>query len=242
MTMFPYDSVLIAALQTPPRSIPDVLRALQTIDATCKDGDGLKWFNRLYLQVTTAVQDRVTSGGFNDPTSLRELDVQFGQLFFSSLRASLLGSPCPGCWSACFDVRNDARISRLQFALAGVNAHINHDLPEALVTTATLTGHAPMHGSVQHQDYLALNTTLDSLIDDAKRTLNVRLLGGPMPAVSHVEDAVAAWGVSAARTQAWDASEVLWALRNSPSQTASVMKSLDGLTSVISKGLLIPAP
>ncbi len=240
--MFPYDPVLIAALETPPQSIPDVLAALRTIDQTCDDGDGLKWFNRLYLQVTEAVQDRVTAGGFNDPVWLRELDVQFGELFFNSLRAVLQGTPCPRCWSASFNVRNDTRIARIQFALAGVNAHINHDLPEALVSAARVTSHVPSRTSVQHQDYVALNATLDSLVEEAKRTLNVRLLGERLPAASHVDDTVAAWGITAARAQAWNASEVLWAFRGSPTQTSLVMDSLDSLASVISQTLLVPVP
>jgi hypothetical protein len=31
---------------------------MQIINDTCIDGDGLKWFNEIYLQVTQAVQSR----------------------------------------------------------------------------------------------------------------------------------------------------------------------------------------
>jgi hypothetical protein len=48
------------------------------------DGDGLKWFNWLYLQVTQAVEARVASGGFADPAWLAQLDVQFAHLYFSA--------------------------------------------------------------------------------------------------------------------------------------------------------------
>ncbi len=242
MPMFPYDPALIAALQTPPQSIADVLQALRTIDGTCSDGDGLKWFNRLYLQVTQAVQNRVNAGGFRDPTFLRQLDVQFGKLFFNSLRAVLEGSPCPSCWAASFAVRNDTRLARIQFALAGVNAHINHDLPEAIVSTAQISGTAPTHGSLQHQDYVALNATLDGLVDQAKITLNVRLLGDPMPAVSHIENTIAAWGLSAAREQAWNNSEILWQLQAIPPLATKFVETLDGLTTVVSKALLVAVP
>jgi len=47
--MFPYDPAILAAVQSPTQSIGNVLQTLQTIDATCVDGDGLKWFNWLYL-------------------------------------------------------------------------------------------------------------------------------------------------------------------------------------------------
>ena len=60
--MFPYDPALLAAVRTPPQSVADVLRIMQTIEATCIDGDGLKWFNWLYLQVTQAVETRIAAG------------------------------------------------------------------------------------------------------------------------------------------------------------------------------------
>src|SRR5271170_332154 len=117
---FPYDGALLAAVQAPLQSIADVLSTLRTIDATCDDGDGLKWFNWLYLRVTTAVEARVSAGGFTDPGWLSELDVQFAGLYCSAVRAALSGGSCPGCWRVLFDSRDNPQIARIQFALAGV--------------------------------------------------------------------------------------------------------------------------
>jgi hypothetical protein len=133
--MFPYDPTLLAAVQTTPQSITDVLQILHTIDATSIAADGLKWFNWLYLQVTEAVQTRVAAGGFTDPAWLAQLDVQFAPLYFSALKSSLSGQPTSTCWQVVFNSRNQAAIARIQFALAGINAHINHDLAEAIVAT-----------------------------------------------------------------------------------------------------------
>ncbi len=74
--VYPYDASLLATVQSVPQSVAEVLEMLQTIEATCIDGDGLKWFNWLYLQVTQAVEARVASAGFADPAWLAELDVQ----------------------------------------------------------------------------------------------------------------------------------------------------------------------
>src|SRR5271169_5018967 len=131
--MFPYDAALLGAVQTAPQAIGDVLQILQTIDATCAEADGLKWFNWEYLQVTQAVEARVDVGGFNDPAWLAQLDVQFARLYFSALKSSLSGQVAPGCWQDLFDSRNQDTTARIQFALAGINAHINRDLPEAIV-------------------------------------------------------------------------------------------------------------
>jgi hypothetical protein len=189
---------------------------MQTIDATCIDADGLKWFNWLYLQVTQAVETRVATGGFSDSSWLAALDVQFARLYFSAFKASLQGASLPACWGVLFGARNNTRLARIQFALAGINAHINHDLPEAIVATCQATETVPMHPCPQYRDYTGLNTTLDQLVEAAKLTLNVRLLEEPMPPVSNLEDTIAAWGVTAAREQAWNNAEILWHLQGAP--------------------------
>jgi hypothetical protein len=240
--MFSYDPQIAAAAGIAPQSIPDVLQTMQTIDALCVAGDGLKWFNGLYLQVTQAVQSRVASREFSDPAWLALLDVEFAKLYFSALSGYLSGQNVAGCWWALFSVRADVRIARLQFALAGVNAHINHDLPAALVATCTASSTVPRHGTPQYADYTNVNSTLDSLIETAKRTLHVRLLGDALPPVSQLEDIVAAWGTSAAREQAWNHSEALWQLRHLPAIAAGYMDGLDGLATFGNKILLVPVP
>jgi hypothetical protein len=240
--MFPYDAALLAEVQAVPQSIPDVLQTLRTIDATCVDGDGLKWFNWLYLQVTQAVETRVAAGGFTDPAWLARLDVQFASLYFSALRSSLSGQPATSCWQVLFRDRSQAAIARIQFALAGINAHINRDLPAAIVATCQVTHTTPDRDGAHYDDYTALNSTLDGLIESAKITLHVRLLGGSLPPVSRLEDTIAAWNVSAARESAWQNAEHLWQLRTIPSLESSFMNMLDGLTTVIGKVLLVPVP
>jgi hypothetical protein len=238
--MFPYDPVIAAAAQKQPQTIGDVLQTMQTIDDACVDVDGLKWFNWLYLAVTRAVEARVTSGGFADPPWLSQLDVQFARLYFNALGASLAGTPCPGCWEAMFSVRDNVKIARIQFALAGMNAHINHDLCQAIAVTCKATNVVPQHGTPQYNDYTALNSTLDGLIEQAKKTLNVRLPGDPLPAVSHLEGLIAGWNISAAREKAWENAEHL---SNLPSVLAAgLMDTIDGFTTVIGKALLVPVP
>jgi hypothetical protein len=238
--MFPYDSQLLAALETPPASITDVMTAMQAIEALTVDGDGLKWFNWLYFQVTQAVEVRVSAGGFADAAFLAELDVQFAGLSFYALKNSISGAALPDCWDALFSRRNQTQLARIQFAMAGINAHINHDLPMAIVATCGVQNVAPQHGSAQYNDYTALNTNLDSLIQEAKQTLQVGLLGDALPEVSGLENLVAGWSVSAAREAAWKNAELLWHLRGEALLTTGFLDTLDGLTSVVSQGLLVP--
>ena len=246
--MFPYDPALLAAVETTPQTIPDVVQMLQNIEAICEDGDGLKWFNWLYLEVTQAVEARVSLADpanpsrFADPRWIATLDVTFASYYFAAIQSSLSGAATPGCWQALFAVRNQPSIARIQFALAGMNAHINHDLPQAVVATCRATSIPPQHGTTQYNDYSALNSTLDSLIEAAKMTLRVRLLGDALPPVSSLDNTLAAWSVGAAREAAWNNAELLWHLTDAPIISSAFLDTLDGLTALASKTLLVPVP
>jgi hypothetical protein len=238
--MFPYDTALEAALQTTPNSIADVLGMMKAIDSICATNDGLRWFNWLYMQVTQAVEQGVAAGEFSDPAWLAALDVAFASYYFDALRNYLSGAACPGCWAAFFAVRDQAPIARIQFALAGMNAHINHDLPQAIVQTCRSTKITPKHGTPQYADYTALDAPMDALVETAKQTLAVRLPGDALPEVTHLEDTIAAWNLAAARESAWLAAEALW--QEDPIVVDVHLGILDGLTTVISKTLLVPVP
>ena len=241
-SMFSYDPTLRAAVDASPQSIGEVVQILQAIEATCADGDGLKWLNGLYLEATQAVETRVNAGGFADPDWIAALDVEFARFYFTALASSLSGAATPGCWQALFTQRDQPMIARIQFALAGMNAHINHDLPQAVVATCRASNLTPAHGIAQYSDYTALNATLDSLIDAAKAALNVRLLGDALPPASHIENTIAAWNVSAAREAAWNNAELIWHLGDAPTVAATFLDTLDGLTALASKTLLVPVP
>jgi hypothetical protein len=221
---------------------------MQTIEATCADGDGLKWFNWLYLRVTQAVLARVSitgptdPAGFTDPAWIAALDVGFARYYLAAIQSSLSGASTPGCWQALFTQRNQTAIARIQFALAGMNAHINHDLPQAVLALCRATAVPPQHGTTQYNDYTALNTTLDSLIEVAKITLRVRLLGDELPPVSNLDNTLAAWSVAAAREAAWNNAELLWHLTDAPLIAGAFLETLDGLTALASKTLLVPIP
>lgn len=68
---------------------------------------------------------------FEDPAFLATLDVVFANLYFAALAAALDDvDAAPAAWRPLLLQRHDAGIARIQFALAGMSAHINRDLPE----------------------------------------------------------------------------------------------------------------
>jgi len=67
----------------------------------------------------------------------------------------------------------------------------------------------------------------------------VRLLGDALPPVSSLEDTLAAWSVAAAREAAWTNAELLWHLADTPLLADGFMDTLDGMTALASKTLLV---
>jgi hypothetical protein len=235
--MSPYDPALLAITAAVPQSIADVLASLNAIENICVDGDGLKWFNWLYLRVTQAVAAKTDPAGW-----IAQLDFRFARLYLSALGAYLAGASTPSCWRVLFENRDHTPLGRIQFAMCGINAHINHDLAEAIVNTCDATGVRATHSCPQYADYTALNSTLDAQIDTARHTLHVRLLGDVLPPVSQLEDTLAAWSISAARELAWQNAEHLGYLRGMPEMQSGFLDMLDGFTTVIGKTLMIPVP
>src|SRR5689334_13928904 len=120
-----------------PSSVAEVIARMQAIFAPLPQSDGVACFVRLYLAVTEEVRRRLTGVTFADPAFMGRLDVGFANLFFAAADAA----QAPPAWAPLFEARAQKGIAPLQFALAGMNAHINRDLPVALATLAAQGGY-----------------------------------------------------------------------------------------------------
>jgi len=225
---------------TPVAAIGDVVASMTAIDQALPPGDGISCFNKLYLGVTQNVLDAVGTTTFADPAFLAALDVEFANLYFSALRRfDAGGSDVPRAWAPLFDARSERTIAPIQFALAGMNAHINRDLPLALVTTFAARGLAPSGGCPQHQDFEKVNALLatterqvkDRYLDELMRKLDVVFAG--------VDDVVAIWSVARARDAAWTNGGVMWHLRGSGPLEQDYLATLDRTVGFASRGLLV---
>src|SRR6185436_21054921 len=111
-------------------SIAEAVDIMTALDNELSDRDGVWWFNHLYLRVTLAVRDAVTTTTFRDPLFLERLDVVFANLYFDAVAAGDADpQAAPSAWRPLFESRHKGGILSIQFALAGMNAHINRDLP-----------------------------------------------------------------------------------------------------------------
>ena len=129
-------------------SIDEVAGQLRALQGALPRGDGVRYFNRLYLEVTEAVIERLAGGEFEDPAFLEELDVSFSNAYFRALVAATNAPRAVSeAWAPLIEARRRKRVAPIQFALAGVNAHVNLDLAVAVVETSAGLGLAPRDGT-----------------------------------------------------------------------------------------------
>jgi hypothetical protein len=228
-----------------PSNVAEVIARMQSAVSALPPGDGVACFTRLYLSVTTGVQERLASLTFADPRFLAQLDVAFADLFFSALE-SAKNDPArmPRAWAPLVEARTARGIAPLQFALAGMSAHINRDLPVALVATCGELAISLEEGSPQHADFVHVNRVLAEV--EAK--VKSQYLSGWLHRVDRlvhriyrIDDVVAMWNVARARDAAWVNGEALWALRDQPALTARYLEALDRTVGLTARGLLVPA-
>ncbi len=229
----------------PPARIAEVIRRLRTIEASAPRSDGVACFARLYREVTEGVDAELTRKGFADSRFLEVLDTSFAELFFSALE-SYERDPgsTPSAWIPLFAQRSQRGVAPLQFALAGMNAHINRDLPVALVTTCDELGFDLEGRSPEHADFERVDTLLshvEARVKSSYLTGWLAWLDRIVHRLRRIDDVVAMWDVGRARDAAWINAQALWALRGEPPLASDYLLTLDRMVGFASRGLLVPA-
>jgi len=153
-------SVAAPVPDAPVASVAEAIARMEAIDAALPATDGVACFNRMYLVVIQQINSQISAGFFADPVFMAQLDVTFANLYFAA--ADRLGdlAAVPSAWLPLAERRDMAGIEPVQFALAGMNAHINHDLPLALVSTCEALATSP-DADPHFADYQKVDELLD---------------------------------------------------------------------------------
>ena len=230
-----------AVLTAPPVSSVEELRSrLAALQRALPAVDGLAYFNQMYHLVTDAVDQDISAQAFGDAAWITALDVTFGNLYLDAVRASLTNpATVPRAWAALFERRDDTTLAPLQFALAGMNAHINRDLPVAIVSTCVQLQTTPDSGT-HHQDFLQVNGILARVEPAIREAVEGTLLEDANRIFPGLQDLVANFDMLKARTTAWSNAETLWILRRlAPQAEADFLGGLDHLAGFAGRGLLL---
>lgn len=226
-------------------TVAEVLERLESIDHALPDDDGVKWFNKLYLEVTQQVAAHVPGQPQEAPGFLAALDVVFARRYFAAFDAAGSGAELPAgypfhAWKPLFESRSASGVAPVQFALAGMNAHINHDLSIALCDTCAERGVKPSGDGPEHADYESVNGLIAKVEKRMKAWMMTGLLKELDLAFHPVDDTVAVWDIEKARDAAWVRAEVIWSLRAHPSLCDDYEEMNDRAVGFAGRALLTP--
>lgn len=223
-------------------SVSDLIDELRSLEAALSPGNGVKWFVRLYREVTEALVLELRAGGdLEDPVFLELLVLVYGNSVLNVCEDMERRSQrIARAWAPLFERRHDHRVAPIQFALAGLNAHTNHDVPIGLVHACKSTGIAPDSDGPQYRDYMKMTTLLKRTTDSVKRWLVTGALEEVDEKFGDVDDAIAMWSLQRGRQAAWTSGEVLWALRDNDALTVAYVSVMDRMAGFAGRGLLLP--
>ena len=185
--------------------------------------DASGFFAAMYARVTARVQTAIDDGRFDDGDGMTRFAVAFADWYLGPREGT---RPRPACWTAADDVSGDRRLLIVQHLLLGINAHVNHDLPQVVVE---LAGDQPKLGPLR-RDFDAINDVLAETQPDVLRDLG-RVSGWTQLAVSRGGGRLFDFSLSRARAQAWQSAERIHALDTAA--RAGDVAELDRLVTVL---------
>ncbi|WP_405579029.1 DUF5995 family protein [Streptomyces sp. NBC_01190] len=226
---------MTTAWRPDPLDVEQVLSRMRGLNSVLPHGDGVAVFNRVYLSVTEEVRRRLAAGAFADPRAAGELAVRFAGRYLAALEDDLAGRRAPACWRPLLLFRRHPGILPVQFALAGVNAHVGHDLALAVVDTCRATGCGPR---ALEGDFDRIGEVLTSIEERVRE----ELMPGPdlLEAADPLTHVLGAWSLARARDAAWAASRLLWALRGVQDTYEECATRLDAGVGLVGRFLLTP--
>ncbi|AYN42362.1 hypothetical protein D9753_29620 [Streptomyces dangxiongensis] len=212
-----------------------VVSRMRALGAVLPEGDGVGVFNRVYLAVTEEVGRCLGAGGFTDPCAAATLGARFAERYLTAVDAVAAGRRAPACWRPLFQLRHHPGVRPLQFALAGINAHIGHDLALALVDTCRALDCEPLDLEDEFDRVGDLLVSLEERIRED-------LMPGPdlLQIADPLTHLLGSWSLERARDATWTAARALWALRHRADVAEEFAERLDAAVGFAGRMLLTP--
>jgi Family of unknown function (DUF5995) len=228
-----------------------------------KRGDARRYFHATYLRTTVAVAAEIDAGRFTDNDWVRRWDLAFAGLYLDALDALDTGGNAPpgaggvdqvptsqtieavpAPWQVAFGAaREQSDAPPLRHVLFGINAHINFDLPQALLAVITVEEFDdPELLQRREDDHLHLDKVLASRVaaeDDELTALSqVRMLDRLLRPANR---AATRRFLAESRAKVWrNALALDRARRNGPDSYAAALGELESLSAERVRDLAAP--
>ncbi|MEU3979854.1 DUF5995 family protein [Streptomyces sp. NPDC026672] len=216
-------------------SVAAVVSRMRALAAGLPERDGVAVFNRVYLTVTEEVERGLDGGWFRNPRAAAALDVRFAERYLAAVDAVADGLRPPACWRPLFQFRRHPGVRPLQFALAGINAHVGHDLALAVVDACRTLGCEP--GDLEGEF-----DRVGELLGSLEERVREDLMPGPdlLQIADPLTHLLGSWSLERAREATWAAARALWALRGCEDVAEEFTERLDAAVGFAGRMLLTP--
>jgi hypothetical protein len=229
------------------RGIGTLLTRMDTLLAELEaEGDPASFFLGTYARTTRAVAAALEQGLFEDPAWVEEWDVVFADLYLDALEAyRQVPARAARPWRIAFGA--DPRLHPVGHVLLGMNAHINYDLPQALLAVVPPEAFAdPDVVASRRRDHERIDDVLAERVSAEDGELEQAADGARSlldRAMTPVNRGAARRFLREARVKVWHNTNALHEARlRSPGDYADRLRDLDTLSSAKVSDLLRPGP
>ncbi|MFF7799626.1 DUF5995 family protein [Streptomyces olivaceus] len=214
-----------------------VLSRMRALDTALPARDGVAVFHRVYLAATREAHPHLRGGRSGDVAAATALDVRFAERYLAAVDAAEDDRRPPACWRPLFQFRRHPGVRPPQFALAGINAHVGHDLALAVVDTCRTLGCEPVELEAEFDRVGDLLAALEEHVRE-------ELLPGPdlLRVTDPLTHLLGSWSLERALDATWSAARALWALRRLPDVAGEFTERLDAAVGFAGRMLLTPLP
>ena len=141
-----------------------------------ESGDERRYFLSVYMRTTAAVKEVLelpAPQGFEDPAWTERWDVAFADLYLEALTRWNEDGSAPGPWQVAFaSASTEPRVPPIRHLLLSMNAHINYDLPQALLEVITDQGFDDRELIAQRaRDHAHIDQILDERVPEEDKLL-----------------------------------------------------------------------
>jgi hypothetical protein len=206
-------------LTAAPPPLPDLLSRMDARIADFEhDRDARRVFLTVYRTMTGAMVAAIDDDRFLDPAFAAALTLRFADLYFDADESWChVPEHCPAPWRCAFEVAASPRVTALEHALLGINAHIVYDLPQALADTLRTFGDTgreatPAQLARRRFDYEVVNQVLVETVDHAQDVLAERFFSSARwldTLALRFDELLAELLLRTARTQGWHSAVAL---------------------------------
>jgi hypothetical protein len=223
-------------------ALAEVVEQLQArLDALPPGPHPQRAFLGTYARMTTAIGEALAAGVFEDPGWVRRWDVAFVGHFLAAHDADVAGGRPPAPWRLAFAA--DPGLPPLVHLLLDLNAHVNFDLPQAvLAVVADDEFEHPVLMASRRRDHERMDDLIASRVA-AEGDLLPRTARLVRPLLTPLDRWSARRFLPAARRQVWaNAFDLHVARQHGHQAYAARLAELDVLASAQVAALLQPGP